>query len=151
MDRRTPTVPTMSPSGLAVAASLAVMILPAIAAADPSVSVGETVTPVFERAIPNIPGKSLAVLVVDYAPGGKSTSHRHAGSSFIYAHVLQGEVRSQVNEEPVRVYRAGENWFETPGSHHRVSENASATEPARLLAVFVVDENDQPLTTPDAD
>ena len=136
---------------LAVAASLAAVIVPAIASADPSAPTGETVTLVFERAIPNIPGKSLAVNVVDYAPGGKSASHRHAGSAFIYAHVLQGEVRSQVNDEPVRVYRAGESWFEAPGSHHRVSENASATEPARLLAVIVVDEGDRPLTTPDPD
>jgi quercetin dioxygenase-like cupin family protein len=141
----------MSPRDLAVAASLAAVIEPVVASADPSAPTGETVTPVFEQAIPNIPGKSLAALVVDYAPGGKSASHRHAGSAFVYAHVLQGEVRSQVNDEPVRVYRAGENWFETPGSHHRVSENASATEPARLLAVVVVDEGDRPLTTPDPD
>ena len=78
-------------------------------------------------------------------------SHRHAASAFIYAHVLSGAVRSQVNDEPVKVYHAGENWFEAPGSHHRVSENASATEPAKLLAIFVVDEDDHPLTTPDQD
>jgi quercetin dioxygenase-like cupin family protein len=141
----------MSPRDLVVAASLAAVIVPVIASADPSAPVGETVTQVFEQAIPNIPGKSLAVLVVDYAPGGKSASHRHAGSAFIYAQVLSGAVRSQVNDEPVRVYLAGENWFEAPGSRHRVSENASATEPARLLAVFVADEGDRPLTTPDPD
>ena len=141
----------MSPRDLAVAASLVAVILPAIASADPSAPIGETVTPVFQQAIPNIPGKSLAALVVDYAPGGKSVSHRHAASAFIYAHVLSGAVRSQVNDEPVKVYHAGENWFEAPGSHHRVSENASATEPARLLAIFVVDEGDHPLTTPDPD
>ena len=141
----------MSPRNLAVAVSLVAVILPAIASADPEAPTGETVTPVFQQAIPNIPGKSLAALVVDYAPGGKSVSHRHAASAFIYAHVLSGAVRSQVNDEPVKVYHAGENWFETPGSHHRVSENASATEPARLLAVFVVDEGDHPLTTPDPD
>lgn len=139
----------MSARDLAVAASLAAVILPAIASADPSASTGETVTPVFERAIPNIAGKSLAALVVDYAPGGKSVSHRHAASAFIYAHVLSGAVRSQVNDEPARTYQAGESWFEAPGSHHRVSENASATEPARLLAVFVVDEEDRPLTAAD--
>jgi quercetin dioxygenase-like cupin family protein len=141
----------MSPRCPAVAVSLAAVTMPAIASADPSASIGERVTPVFERAIPNIPGKSLAVLVVDYAPGGKSASHRHAGSAFIYAQVLSGAVRSQVNDEPARVCRAGENWFEAPGSRHRVSENASATEPARLLAVVVVDEGDRPLTTPDPD
>jgi quercetin dioxygenase-like cupin family protein len=109
----------------------------------------EQVTPVFEHAIPNIAGKSLIALVVSYPPGGKSPSHRHAGSAFIYAHVLSGAIRSQVNDEPVKVYRVGEGFYEMPGSHHRVSENASDREPASLLAVFVVDSNDNPVTIPD--
>ena len=87
--------------------------------------------------------------VVTYPPGGKSLSHRHAGSAFIYAYVLSGAIRSQVNDEPVRVYRVGESFYEVPGSHHRVSENASDREPASLLAVFVVDSKDNPLTIPD--
>jgi quercetin dioxygenase-like cupin family protein len=110
---------------------------------------GETVKTAFERAIPNIPGKSLIALEVTYAPGGKSPSHRHAKSAFIYAHVLSGAIRSQVNDEPVKVYKPGESWYEVPGSHHRVSENASATEPAQLLAVFIVDDKDVPLVIPD--
>lgn len=109
----------------------------------------ETVKTAFERAIPNIPGKSLIALEVTYAPGGKSPSHRHAKSAFIYAYVLSGAIRSQVNDEPVKVYRPGESWFEVPGSHHRVSENASDTEPAQLLAVFIVDDKDIPLVIPD--
>jgi quercetin dioxygenase-like cupin family protein len=109
---------------------------------------GETITPHFEQAIPNIPGKSLVAVVVDYAPGGASPSHTHAKSAFIFAYVLSGEVESQVNDEPKRGYRAGESWYETPGSIHRVSRNASKTEPAKLLAVFVVDADDKNLTTP---
>ena len=31
---------------------------------------------------------------------------------------------------------------------HSISRNASKTEPAKLLAVFVLDTNDNPLTTP---
>jgi len=108
----------------------------------------ETITPEFEQAIPNIPGKSLVAIVVDYAPGGSSPAHKHAESAFIFAYVLSGEIESQVNDGPRRVYRAGESWYEPPGSHHPVSRNASATEPAKLLAVFVVDSNDKPLTTP---
>jgi quercetin dioxygenase-like cupin family protein len=108
---------------------------------------GETITPHFEQAIPNIPGKSLVALVVDYAPGGASPSHTHAKSAFIFAYVLSGEIESQVNDGPKRVYRAGESWYETPGSIHRVSRNASKTEPAKLLAVFVVDTEDKKLTT----
>ena len=109
----------------------------------------EQVTTVFEHAIPNIEGKSLVAVVVTYPPRGKSPSHRHAGSAFIYAHVLSGAIRSQVGDEPARVYQVGEGFHEVPGSHHRVSENASDREPARLLAVFVVDSQDVPLTVPD--
>jgi quercetin dioxygenase-like cupin family protein len=109
----------------------------------------EQVTTAFEHAIPNIPGKSMIALVVTYAPGGKTPSHRHAGSAFIYAHVLSGAIRSQVDDEPAKVYRVGEGFYEVPGSHHRVSENASDREPASLLAVFVVDSKDNPLTIPD--
>jgi quercetin dioxygenase-like cupin family protein len=97
----------------------------------------EQVNTVFEHAIPNIPGKSLIAIVVTYAPGGKSLSHRHAGSAFVYAHVLSGAIRSQVDDEPAKVYRVGEGFYEVPGAHHRVSENASDREPASLLAVFV--------------
>jgi quercetin dioxygenase-like cupin family protein len=109
----------------------------------------ETVKTVFERAIPNIAGKSLIALEVTYPPGGKSLSHHHAKSAFVYAHVLSGAIRSQVNDEPAKVYRVGEGFYENPGSHHRVSENASNSEPASLLAVFVVDSQDNPLTTAD--
>jgi quercetin dioxygenase-like cupin family protein len=133
----------MNLRSIIVAASLAIAT-PA-AAHSPS----ETVTPHFEQVIPNIAGKSLAALVVDYAPGAASPSHTHAKSAFIFAYVLSGEIESQVNDGPKRIYRAGESWYETPGSHHRVSRNASSTQPAKLLAVFVVDTNDRALTTPD--
>lgn len=109
---------------------------------------GETVTPHFEQAITNIPGKSLVTLIVDYAPGGESAPHIHAKSAFIFAYVLSGKIESQVNDESKRIYSAGESWYERPGSSHRVSRNASDTEPAKLLAVFVVDTDDKSLTTP---
>ena len=97
------------------------------------------VTVVFDHALPNVPGKSLKGVLVEYGPDGSSRSHRHPASAFIYATVLEGAIRSQVNDGPEKVYRVGESWAELPGDHHRVSANASNTEPARLLAVFVVD------------
>jgi quercetin dioxygenase-like cupin family protein len=109
----------------------------------------EQVKPVFEHVIPSVPGKSMVAVVVSYPPGAKSAAHHHAPSAFIYAYVLSGAIRSQVDGEPTKVYRVGEGFYEVPGSHHRVSENASDTEPASLLAVFVVDSNDKNLTTPD--
>jgi quercetin dioxygenase-like cupin family protein len=121
----------------------------AIATAAPAAAhgVGETVTPHFEQMIPNIPGKSLKAVIVDYTPGGASPSHIHAKSAFIFGYVLSGEIESQVNDGPRHVYRAGESFYETPGSHHPVSRNASKTKPAKLLAVFVVDTGESELTT----
>jgi quercetin dioxygenase-like cupin family protein len=109
----------------------------------------EQVKPVFEHVIPNTEGKSMVAVVVTYPPSAKSPAHHHARSAFIYAYVLSGAIRSQVNDEPAKVYRVGEGFYEVPGSHHRVSENASDKDPASLLAVFVIDSKDNPLTIPD--
>jgi quercetin dioxygenase-like cupin family protein len=108
-----------------------------------------TVAPAFREQIPNIPGKSIVAVVVSYPPGGKTPSHRHARSAFIAGYVLSGTIRSQVDDGPVQVLHAGESFFEKPGAHHRISENASTTEPARLLAIFVVDTSETELTTID--
>ena len=110
---------------------------------------GDSVKPNFSHAIPNIPGKSLVAVEVSYPPGGASMSHRHAHSAFIYAYVVSGQVVSQVEGQPARTYKAGEAFYEDPGAHHLVSRNASQTEPAKLLAVFVVDSKDTALTTMD--
>ena len=120
-----------------------------LGASPASAQQGEEVKPVFEQVIPNVEGKSMVALIVTYAPGGKSPPHHHAGSAFIYAHVLSGAIRSQVGDEPARIYQTGQGFYEVPGSFHKVSENASDTNPASLLAVFVVDSKDRPITTPD--
>jgi quercetin dioxygenase-like cupin family protein len=109
----------------------------------------EQVRPVFEHKIPNAEGKTMVAVIVTYPPGAKSPSHHHAKSAFIYAYVLSGAVRSQVDDEPAKVYQVGEGFNEMPGSHHRISENASDKDPASLLAIFVVDSKDKPLTIPD--
>jgi quercetin dioxygenase-like cupin family protein len=108
-----------------------------------------TVKPNFSHAITNVPGKSLVAVEVTYPPGGASAPHHHARSAFIYAYVVSGEIESQVGNGPAKVYKAGESFYEPPGAQHRISRNASKNMPAKLLAVFVVDTGDQPLTTPD--
>ena len=109
---------------------------------------GDKVTVVYDHPLPNVPGKSLKGVLVEYEPGGTSAGHTHPNSAFIYATVLEGAIRSQVNDGPVTTYQAGESFSEYPGDRHGVSENASATEPARLLAIFVVDTSETALTTP---
>jgi len=140
----------MSINGFAYRIAVPLLAAGAVLGASPSLAQsGDQANVVFEHALPNVDGKRMVAVRVSYPPGGKSSAHRHAGSAFIYAYVLSGAIRSQVGDEPAKVYRAGEGFFETPGAHHRVSENASDKEPASLLAVFVVDSNDGPLTTPD--
>ncbi|HEY6631879.1 MAG TPA: cupin domain-containing protein [Rhizobiaceae bacterium] len=109
---------------------------------------GRNVTLVYDQPLPNVPGKSMRGVLVKYEPGGNSPAHLHPRSAFIYATVLEGAIRSKVNDEPEVTYRAGESWSEFPGDRHAVSANASATEPARLLAVFVVDTGETELVTP---
>ncbi|MEQ1953964.1 cupin domain-containing protein [Mesorhizobium sp. CN2-181] len=103
---------------------------------------------VYDHPLPNVPGKSMRGVLVQYEPGGSSPAHLHPKSAFIYATVLEGAINSQVNDGPVTTFHAGESWSEYPGDRHRVSQNASATEPARLLAVFVVDTADTELVLP---
>ena len=106
------------------------------------------VTLVYQHELPNVPGKSIKSVLVEYGPGGYSPGHTHAKSAFIYATVLEGAIRSKVNDGAETVYEARQSFSEMPGDRHVVSANASETKPAKLLAVFVVDTNDTELTTP---
>jgi quercetin dioxygenase-like cupin family protein len=134
-------------SARALAALIASTAMPANAAsAEPP---RETVVSSLKQPIPNIAGKNLVASVVNYGPGAKSPSHRHPDSDLVFAHVLSGAIRSQVSDDPAKVYQAGESWFELPGSHHKISENASASEPAQLLVIFVVDAASRSLMVPD--
>lgn len=106
----------------------------------PALAAGDKVTPIFRGDLPTVPGKDLTVVTVDYAPGGSSPAHRHAASAEVFAYVVRGAVRSRVNDGEEHVYESGEFWYEPPGSTHSVSANASATEPARILAFVIADE-----------
>jgi quercetin dioxygenase-like cupin family protein len=76
-----------------------------------------------------------------------SAPHRY--SAFVYTYVVSARIASQVEGQPERVYRPGESWYETPRAHHLIGRNASNTEPAKLLAVFIADTGDNALRTPD--
>jgi quercetin dioxygenase-like cupin family protein len=135
---------TTSPTKLRrTVAAAALLALGCLAVGPSAFGVGEDagaqVRPVLSEKLPNVPGQSLTAVVVSYAPGGRSPAHHHAGS--VLAYVLSGAIRSENSATgPAKVYKAGESFFEPPGSEHLVSENASATEPASLLAVFVADD-----------
>lgn len=104
----------------------------------------DKVEPIASYPLPNVPGKRVTIVRVSYGPGGFSRPHRHAGS--VTAYITKGEIRSQLGGGPGEIFAVGQSFFEPPGSTHLVSANASNTEPAELIAVFVADEGAQ-LTT----
>lgn len=106
----------------------------------------ESLVPLLERTLPNVPGKSFTSAVVEFPPGARALPHRH-GRAFVYAYVLEGSVRSQLAGEAARTYHQGQEWVEHPGARHLLTENTSWTAPARLLVVFITDTG-APLKTP---
>jgi quercetin dioxygenase-like cupin family protein len=137
-------LPTMSMKLLAASVMLAAGCAVAAEPAAPR----ETISPAFAHAIANVPGKTMTALVVSYAPGGKTPAHRH-GKAFVVGYVLEGAIRSRLDNGKEQVFHAGESWTEAPGAHHAVSDNASTTEPAKLLAIFIADSNDKDLVSID--
>jgi quercetin dioxygenase-like cupin family protein len=100
---------------------------------------------VLSRALPSLKGDRLkaTVLEVTYAAGGFSRPHRHPCP--VIGYVEEGTLRTGVDETPETIVHAGETFYEAPNGLHRVSANASDSEPGRFLAIFLCD-NDQPLS-----
>lgn len=101
----------------------------------------------FAHDLPPMDGSRLKVSVVEvsYAPGASSTRHSHPCP--VIGYIAQGAVRMHFQGDTAAVYKAGESFYEAPNGVHLVSANASATEPAKLVAYFVCD-NDKPLSSP---
>ena len=134
------------------AAAFMIAVLPAAAQQPEQRRQGPPV--IFSAPLADAPGKNLVVVELTFAPNPAPPSthenhrrgHRHPGS--VYVHVTQGAVRLGVEGQPVQVVPTGGSFFEPVGAHHIITENASATEPARAIAVMIVPEG-APLTTPD--
>jgi quercetin dioxygenase-like cupin family protein len=124
--------------------AIANAVAPLCMSADATGSSLDKVEPIASYALPNVPGKRVTIVRVFYGPGGFTRPHKHAGS--VTAYITKGEIRSQLGGGPVEVFKVGQSFFEPPGSTHMISANASNTEPAELVAVFVADEGAQ-LTT----
>jgi quercetin dioxygenase-like cupin family protein len=133
-----------------ILASTALVVLATLPVTQATAQPRETVAPAFAYPIANVPGKSMTALIVSYPAGGKTPPHRH-GKSFVVAYVLEGTIRTQVGNGEIKTYKAGESWTEKPGDHHVLSENASATEPAKILAMLVAKTNAKDLLVFDSD
>jgi quercetin dioxygenase-like cupin family protein len=141
-------LPSLSARMLGLAAGVVVAAGLAVFAANPpllppakimqSSAARPTAHIISSDALPHVAGKNITTMVVEFPPGGFSPPHHHGGSVTVY--VLSGVIRSQLAGGPAMVYKEGQTFFEPPGITHLVAENMSATEPARILAVFVADE-----------
>ena len=81
------------------------------------------------------PHKRITSMIVEFPPNAFSPEHHHEADLYVY--VLAGTIRSQLDGQGVETYTTGQSFFEPDGSVHLFAENASAAEPARILAVFV--------------
>lgn len=130
--------------GLLAAATLAAATACSTSASAPA---SEPLKPLFQQALPNVPGKTFTSGIIDFPPNASANPHTH-GQAFVYAYVLEGTIRSALENEPVTTYHQGQDWVEPPGAHHVLTENTSKTKPAKLLVIFVSNTG-EPLKTDD--
>jgi quercetin dioxygenase-like cupin family protein len=108
-------------------------------AADPRVATDgparSKATVILTQPLPADVGSEARVLTVEYPPGASTAAHHHDGA--IFAYVAQGAVITALDDGPEQRFEAGQAWYERPGQIHRVSRNASTTQPARLVVFFL--------------
>ena len=93
-------------------------------------------------------GKESKATVVEATlePGQESVPHRHPGPVFGY--VLEGEYEHAINDEPAKVLKAGETFYEPVGCLHRFARNPG-TVMARVLATIVHPRDAKSISTPE--
>ena len=106
-----------------------------------------TVTPLLKQALADVPGREVMVITLDIPPGGGSAPHRHPGHH-VFGYVLEGSYKLKLDQGDEKILTKGQTFYEAPGQLHAVSANASATEPAKVLAVIVA-ESGKPVTVPE--
>jgi len=94
-------------------------------------------------------GKEAKVTMIELekAPETAGAKHRHPGPVFVY--VLDGELESQVDDGPVKVYKKGQVFYEPARALHAVSRNPSKTKPVRFLAIMLTDKDEKNLVIPE--
>ena len=92
--------------------------------------------------LPGDPERDISLVEVSYPPGTGSPPHMHAIG--VMAFVVSGTIVSKVGDGPEQTFHAGEAWWEPEGAIHRVSRNASSTESATLLAIYIAPKGAMP-------
>jgi hypothetical protein len=103
---------------------------------------GDQVRPVRAERLPNVPGKKHHRRGRELRARWKIAQSSSCRSVRLCAVGRDpvGKLRDRTGQD---LQGRRKLYFEPPGSDHLVSENASTTEPASLLAVFVADDGAQ--------
>lgn len=82
-------------------------------------------------------GKESKATIVEVTlqPGQSGSPHRHPGPGFVY--VLEGTYELGIDDQPTKVFKAGQTFYEPTGCLHRVSKNPAAKGITRLIAVVL--------------
>ena len=129
------------------ALTLSVTMSAAAPAMAQQVAPATTVTPLLKQVLADVPGREVMVITLDIPPGGGSAPHRHPGHH-VFGYVLEGSYKIKLDQGEEKILNKGQTFYEAPGQLHAVSANASATEPAKVLAVIVA-ESGKPVTVPE--
>ena len=105
------------------------------------------VTALLKEVLADVPGREVTMITLDIPPGGGSAPHRHPGHH-VFGYVLDGSYKLKLDQGDENILTKGQTFYEAPGRLHAVSANASATEPAKVLAVIVA-ESGKPVTVPE--
>src|SRR6478672_3700537 len=125
------------PSLISVLA-LSVIMMATVPAAAQQAAPATTVTPLLKQLLADVPGREVMMIMLDIPPGGGSAPHRHPGHH-VFGYVLEGSYKIKLDQGEERILTKGQTFYEAPGQLHAVSANASATEPAKVLAVIVAE------------
>src|SRR5579864_1451076 len=108
----------------------------------PLIAQDAKVTSLMLKPLPDIPGKELLMITVEYPPGSHDPVHRHNAHAFVY--VLEGSIVMGVRGGKSVTLTPGQTFYEGPDDIHTVGRNASLTQPAKFL-VFLLKSSDEPI------
>jgi len=100
---------------------------------------------VMTKLLPDIPGKEVVILAINYPPGHSGAIHRH--NARVFAYVLEGSVVMALNNGTPVTLTPGQTFYEGPSDIHTISRNASKTRAAKFL-VFLIKNKDAAITVP---
>jgi quercetin dioxygenase-like cupin family protein len=127
---------------LGIALIAALLAAPAVSAQQPTPPPPISRVDLLKQVLPVGDYRNVTAAVVELAPGAAASIHRHDVG--VLAYVIEGEIENQFNGGASQVHRAGESWWEAPGTVHNIARNPSRTAKTRFLVVYIGEEGKAP-------